>query len=231
MSQPSKLMVGCPFRDRGWIIDRWRDHVEAAFEHSPFTELEYVMAVSESDPDVEKLPFVDHLIVSGESYEPYGDRKWNASRYEVMADLRNSVLKRVRLRQPDAFLSLDSDILIPETLISDMAHLFELYDAIGGLTWLDHRDRNITNIANWSGQSFQRIRTPLSNGRCDILMAIKLMSPNAYIVDYEPHSHGEDLGWSLAAQNAGLQLGYCGTPSKHVMRKELLDVEDARVGW
>ena len=63
-------------------------------------------------------------------------------------------------------------------------------------------------------------------------MAIKMMSPKAYNIDYESHIHGEDLGWSKAVKNAGGQMLWDGqVASKHVMNMKMFDVVDKRVGY
>jgi hypothetical protein len=65
-----------------------------------------------------------------------------------------------------------------------------------------------------------------------IIMAIKMMGPDAYAIDYEPHAQGEDIGWSLACERAGLQLAWDGrVASKHVMDPRQLHRRDPRVGY
>jgi hypothetical protein len=68
--------------------------------------------------------------------------------------------------------------------------------------------------------------------KADVIMAVKLMSPAAYNVDYEVHRQGEDIGWSIAARKKGVKLGWDGrTVSKHLMTKDALDKIDKRVGF
>jgi hypothetical protein len=66
----------------------------------------------------------------------------------------------------------------------------------------------------------------------DVIMAMKLMKPSAYWVDYRDHEQGEDVGWSIACQEQHLRLGWDGRVcSKHVMKPEQLDPIDARCGY
>jgi hypothetical protein len=65
-----------------------------------------------------------------------------------------------------------------------------------------------------------------------VIMAIKLMTPPAYNVDYEWNHQGEDIGWSLAALARGLKLGWDSrTTTKHVFYPHLLDEVDPRCGY
>lgn len=66
----------------------------------------------------------------------------------------------------------------------------------------------------------------------DVIMAIKLMTPEAYNINYEMQRHGEDIGWSLACKTAGLKLGWDGRQAnKHVMDVDALGEVDDRVGF
>jgi hypothetical protein len=63
-------------------------------------------------------------------------------------------------------------------------------------------------------------------------MAAKLMTPDAFRVDYEFDLQGEDVGWSRACARAGLTLGWEGRViSKHVLAPHLLTTRDPRVGF
>jgi hypothetical protein len=63
-------------------------------------------------------------------------------------------------------------------------------------------------------------------------LAIKLMSPRAYNIDYRFHHQGEDIGWSVAATEKGLKLGWDGRIcSKHVMAADQLQLVDPRCGY
>lgn len=68
--------------------------------------------------------------------------------------------------------------------------------------------------------------------KVDVIMAIKLMKPQAYNVDYAADTRGEDIGWSINCRNEGLKLGWDGrVTNKHVMLPELLEPVDKRVGF
>src|SRR5947199_9231853 len=66
----------------------------------------------------------------------------------------------------------------------------------------------------------------------EVIMAIKLMSPAAYHVDYEHHGQGEDVGWSLACRPNRLKLGVdARTAYKHAMSPAMLDRADPRCAF
>ena len=66
----------------------------------------------------------------------------------------------------------------------------------------------------------------------DVIMAIKLMTPEALQEDYCFDTNGEDIGWSKSATAQGLKLAFDGRVcSKHVMRPGQLEKLDPRCGF
>ena len=233
MSQPTDIIIGCPYRDRGWIIKQWYEHAIDAVERSDLSEVSFVFAASEDDPDIEYLESIGTVLSTDEQFKPY-DRSWNETKYGFMAQLRNQLLDHVRVEKPKFYLSLDSDILVNKSFIREAVKLTDIYDGVGGVCYLDQTDRNIVNIANLnpSGSGFERVRNPLPHGKCSALMAIKMMKPELYnSVEYEYHRLGEDLGWSRNVREEGFLLGYVNIKSKHVMSEHYLNMEDSRVGY
>lgn len=232
-----KLLVGCPTRNRTWILEKWRDHVEAATPGN--WDLEYLFIVG--DDDKESIDLLSSWqrasLIFVQEEDPGPKRSWGKEgRYDHMVFLRNTMLDNVRKKSPDLFLSLDSDILLGVNTIREMHETMTKYqfDAVGGLTWLDQTDPKCTNVANWSSSSMQGFKRVVSRGhhKVDIIMAIKLMSPSAYSVEYAYHKLGEDLGWNKNMFLAQRHIGMDGrTTNKHVMGPEYLDRKDKRVGW
>lgn len=237
-----KLIVGCPTRNRTWILEKWREHVENATPGN--WDLEYLFVVGDDDKDtIDLLNSWKRTIICYVSEPPLNEnRSWgNPDRFHHMTSLRNILLNNVQIEAPDLFLSLDSDILIHQDAIRNMYETLTEgdYAAVGGLTWLDPVDKNCTNIGKWIPEhrsdknysSYKRIVNPGTH-QVDILMAIKLMSPVAYHIPYEYHRHGEDLGWSANAARMGARLGCDGrAPSKHIMSEEWIARIDKRLRW
>lgn len=235
----SSILIGCPVSRREWIIDRWFDHVEEACARAGLSPTYIFVGDPTSDAetfDIIKARAPEALIGVVVDGRPTDRRQWNWRRYARMAELRNLLLSGVRREAPQAFLSLDSDILLhPDSLPPMLAQLDSFggsYGAVGGKCYLS---KTGTKAPSWGKLSrSNKLQRQEASGimRVDVLMAIKLMGPRAYAVDYQPDTEGEDIGWSKACREAGVALGWVGTVvSKHVMDPSLLDVIDPRVGW
>lgn len=234
-----RLLVGCPVRDRGWILGEWFDYLEHACGQANIIP-EYVFISGASYDNTDKVLYkrtrdrtAELIHISDPGLPPGLDRSWGRERLEFMVDVRNQLLGLVRESKPDLFLSLDSDILIHPEAIVNMIETVRDYDAVASRVYL-HKNELITNWGNWIHPN-QRMRRGQDRGGvfpADILMAVKMMKPAAYNVDYEFHFHGEDLGWSWACREAGLKFGVdARTISKHCLNRKMLDVVDPRVGY
>jgi hypothetical protein len=159
-------------------------------------------------------------------------RVWNLERYQRMAEVRNQMLDAVRLMQPTWFLSCDSDILIGRDVLAKLQVGLDTYDAIGGKVWLSPNSRDIVNYAKLNRSRNLVRKDHVGVIDVHVLMALKLMNPDAYRVDYVADPQGEDIGWSNNAREAGCRLGWDGTAvSKHCMSVSDLHRIDERVGW
>lgn len=234
------FVIGCPIRNRSWILSQWVDHVFAASEEAG-VEPSFAFVLGESDDDTNEriIELVNSKVLPGEWIkvveEPRKsktkERDWNLERYKHMVFLRNTLLGLVRQMEPRYFLSLDSDILMHQFGIRNLLESIEKFDAVGGKAYLHPRERRYPTYGKLVRHSIQR---PDSDGvfSTQILMAIKLMTPAAYNIDYEYDSKGEDIGWSLACKRAGLKLGWDGrVTNKHVMLRNLVDKVDDRSGF
>jgi len=233
------IIVGCPTVNRTWILPLWKEYVEEAVPDS--WNLHYVFAVPEWDEETLELLGTwenTQIIPTEEVQRSSTDRDWaNLDSFNRMSELRNLILKFVRQHHPDIYLSLDSDILLSKKAFNEMFSTLEEQhcNAVGGMTFLDPTDPTVTSAANWKNQNtcqqMKRIR-PGTVVPAQILMAIKMMDNLAYNVNYDYHSLGEDFGWSKNAGTAGVKMYVDGrTPSKHVMDKKWLEIEDKRVGY
>lgn len=242
-----KLLVGCPISHREWVLPKWFEHLAYALYRAEL-HIEDVGVMFLGDMDNDPATYqvaVDHANtremdfewVQVEDTRPMDIRDWGLrGRYRRMVELRNILLHRVRARQPEAFLSLDSDMLLHPWAIKGMLEHIEPRTAVGGKAYMDeyHEERSTSN-PSWARLGREgTLQRSDSDGTfpVDVIMAIKLMSPEAYGVDYEMHVQGEDTGWSVACRRAGVRLVWDGRyASKHVMNREMLDVIDQRVGF
>lgn len=232
------IIIGCPTRNRTWILPLWKEYVEAAIPE----DWEYSFAFVVGQDDMKTMEMVGswertNIIPVDEPPIMEDVRTWaDTSRFEHMAWLRNQLLGYARFRSPDYLLSLDSDILLHKDVLKNLIETAEQNeaDAVGGLTYFDPQDKHVTNIANWReynafNSGFKRVREPGVHP-VDIIMGIKLLGPEGYNTDYIYHGMGEDLGWS---QNMVGKKIFCDgrQGSKHVMHPRYLELEDQRVGY
>lgn len=227
------IVAGCPVAHRSWIIRQWADATVAACAAAGH-DVTFVLAAHPDDPTPAALE--DHLghqvdVVPVQIERREDRRTWRLSRFEEMAEIRTALLQRVRQLAPPMFLSVDSDILLAPDAVTTMVRLLDDWDATGTACFLCKPPRRRSDGVigrpsflrpNYAmldrAERIERKWQPGITRRADVLMAIKLMSPAAYAVDYRAHPQGEDIGWALACREAGLRFGWTNTViSKHIM--------------
>jgi hypothetical protein len=226
-----KLIVGCPVASREWILPTWFRHVDEAL-HVTGASADYTFVCHPDDRSRDCI--LEHApgatIVPAPS--PRQDRReWNPPRYRQMVDLRNQLLAAVREQGPDVFLSLDSDILLHPDHLKLMLEDLDRFDAVGARCYMTTSGTRVPSWARLARGGLQRLDAE-GSFVVDVIMAAKLMTPDAFGVDYEFDLQGEDVGWSRACARAGLTLGWEGRViSKHVLAPHLLTTRDPRVGF
>lgn len=226
------LLIGCPVYARDWIIERWLEHIEAAALRAG-VQADVLLLGPQGDLTfasgrrvARRLGLRLDVVDSGEEPKSTGVaevgpwRTWSNGRLAHMVRVRNQLLEAVRRIAPQYFLSLDSDVLLHESSISNMLDTVSTssFSAVGGKTYLTPAGDHAPSYAVID-ESGLLVR-PSTNAvrQVDVLMAVKLMTPAAYSVDYEFDRRGEDVGWSLACARKGHLLGWDGrVTSEHVM--------------
>jgi len=237
-----RFVVGCPVRNRKWILSDWFEHVYVACQRAGTGTPLFAFVLGNSEDATNeylegliKDRRIAGIVSSIDDEEPAKiDRDWGPDRYHHMVKVRNNLLDLVREGWgADVFLSLDSDILLHPDALRNMLWSLERFDAVGGKTYMTRQGTICPSYAMLTRNG--ALRRPDSAGifQVDVIMAIKMMASEAlYRVDYEWSSQGEDIGWSKAARRAGVSLGWDGrVASKHVMDRAMLDVVDERVGF
>lgn len=229
------LVVGCPVAHRSWVLDAWFDAIEGACQIAGVSPM-YAFVV---DRDDDCLGIIERRaplrVVEVVNRSKGSDaRRWDPKRFAYMVGIRNHLLGLVRALEPDRFLSVDSDILVHrqavQALIADLDD--DGYDAVGGKCYMTATG---TKFPSWGriarSGSLQRYDAA-SYFPADVIMAIKLMGPRAYRVDYEFDLQGEDIGWCKACARNGLRLAWDGRiASKHLLSPKMMGRVDARIGW
>lgn len=233
------LLIGCPIWKREWAIPHWFRAAEQAAWRAG-AEPAYVVVADPRDRDT--LDILEYHCEEAkrdlyiewieESPDLSDQRHWNHDRYRRMVYLRNCLLETVRAIQPAYFLSLDSDIFLHQQAIVNMMEHVDTFAAVGGKTFMTPKGYVAPSYCRFDGRRLVRPNVDYVIEDVDVIMAIKLMTPAAYKVDYEFHEKGEDIGWSLAVRRAGLRLCWDGrVTSKHAMKPEAVDVVDMRAGF
>lgn len=234
-----KILIGCPVTNREWILTEWFYHVDKAVAALD-AEIEFAFVCGTSVDRTRGLLDLElalrpngHYVVDYEEHPYHGyQRFWDLTRYHHMTDVRNVLLQAVRAIKPDYFLSLDSDILLHKDAISNLLESIEGYPAVGGKLYMTPAPDCIPSFANIGPNNNLRRDDAEGVMEVDVIMAMKLMRPEAYHIDYRPDFQGEDIGWSKACRESGLKLRWDGRViSKHVMHRDDLGRVDERLGW
>jgi hypothetical protein len=237
MSEDKRIVIGCPLSGREWAVKPWFDYVLASLIGLDL-DVSFAFVINEGDTVADVVhEYLQEIEMPGVFYEvpPFPvetkDHVWSIYKYEYMAAIRNTLLELVQTLKPDLFLSLDSDILLHPQALQGMIASIDGYGAVGGKTYL-HRTNKLPNYANLN-KTGNLIRPDFKGvAEVDVLMAIKLMQPEAYNISYKTDRRGEDIGWSLNCQEAKVKLCFDGRfPSKHIMDYSQLSTIDKRVGY
>lgn len=229
------LVVGCPVAHRSWVLDAWFDAIEDACEIAGFSPM-YAFVVDYEDDCIEIIERRARFraVEMVDRSKGTDARRWDSKRFSYMVDVRNRLLRLVRGFEPERFLSVDSDILVHrhlvQALVADLDN--DGYDAIGGKCYMTATGVKFPSWGRISRQGSLQRYDAISYFPVDAIMAIKLMGPRAYQVDYEFDLQGEDIGWSKACARNGLRLAWDGRiASKHLLSPKMLGRLDVRIGW
>lgn len=232
------IIVGCPVSRRAWSLPRWFDHVENAFV-TLGVEPQYLFV---GDPVHDPATFAiindrapDAIIVEVNEGRDADFRDWSTDRKELMVSLRNLALVEVRARQPDYYLSLDSDILLHRGAVGSYLDALTnpRWGAVGGKCYMSAGRACPSYLMGGRAGNWRRpdVDVP-SLFEVDVIMAIKMMGPAAYAINYRYHKQGEDIGWSRACAEQSVRFGWdARVVNKHVMEPEHLDRHDPRCGF
>lgn len=231
-----RLLIGAPVNRREWIIERWLDHAATSADKAG-VEYGFVLLGGMEDPTFEVVNgLAQYNVACVYIDEPRNEdiRDWDINRIQRMVDLRNMLLRYVRLDEPDYFLSLDTDVLLHPDTIGNLIETQVERDwaAVGGYCYLSE-DRSCASYADFP-KDYVLLRPDLypEQQRCEVLMAIVLMTEAVWSLDYRYSVHGEDIGHAVAIREAHLTVGVdARVTSKHIMERWQLERVDERCGW
>lgn len=233
------MVIGAPVHERAWVLPDWL--AALAGQDLPWERVVLLFNYGHSSDDTleilrdaqDMLPWQVRVLFDTHD-DHLARRAWSLQRYGVMTRLRNELLHWVRKWQPEHYLSLDTDILLPDGAITSLLEDMETgkFDAVAPTLYMTPRGTHYPNCMRLDSGTRPRLEHDFTM-LVDVVFAAVLMNRPLYeSVDYAPHQRGEDIGWGLNARRAGYRMGI--NPRvvcKHVMSPEMLDVVDPRLGW
>jgi len=238
------ILIGCPVYKRDWILPAWFYFIQR--QSIPLHDIGFVFELGVDDketldtlaawkmqhPEVKIFDLEIRNDLAHFAHEE-GQRQWSYSKYENMVSMRNSLLQKAREIKPDAYFSLDSDVLLINytTLELLLAHVNNGADAVNTLMFMTPFGTDFPSVMSWvegegRKKAYRKTDYPLGSFfKSDVIMAAKMMSPKTYnSSQYRFHMQGEDLGWSADCAEKGLDL-YCASYiyTPHIMGKAELE--------
>jgi GT2 family glycosyltransferase len=210
-----KVMIGCPLRDRAWILPRYLDCLEKL--HRNTFQPQYCFIINDCTDHspqilaefVHRQPGIVRLIEKNYDY-PGGHRR-GQYKFGRLAELRNLLLKAFLESDCDYLFSLDSDILVPPGTLSRLVE--DDCDIVSALVCNGHEigDPGIYNILQRSSDgSYKHIRDfprdqifPVDCTGAAYLIKRAVITAG---VRYSNQRGGEDIAFCEAASNRGFNI-------------------------
>jgi glycosyltransferase involved in cell wall biosynthesis len=229
MHSTKKVMIGCPVRNRAWILSEYLEHLEKL--DYPQSHIYYCFIINDSNDETQdilekfaqKHPSSVRLCVNNQS----PSTGWLRGSYSFrrLAELRNLLLKEFIYSDCDYLLSLDSDILIPahalRALIEDNCDIVSCLVCNG----LEIGDPSIFNVLVKDNQGrYIHIKNIQRSGifKVDCTGAAYLIKRKViadYGVRYSSQLGAEDIGFCADALSKGFEI-YCDgrIECQHIMK-------------
>ncbi|MDR1616864.1 MAG: hypothetical protein LBR98_07630 [Syntrophomonadaceae bacterium] len=225
-----KIMVGCPVRDRAWILPRYLESLRALDYPPDLLEFCFIINdCSDATPELlndfaaqEQRPV---RLVKADSLNPRPAARGFYS-FKRLAELRNILIGQFLLSPCDYLFSIDSDITAPPDSLRRLTEAGK--DIISGLVWngaeVDLPD--VYNILKRDDEGrYVHIKSfpPETVFPVDCTGAaylIKRRVPESARVRYSADYGAEDIGFCEAARQAGIGI-FChsGIRCLHYMKK------------
>jgi hypothetical protein len=215
------LVIGCPIKDRAWVLPEWFAALEAQdVEHK------IIVLYTPSDDDTIQIlndhgaiTFPDTIAFDG--YTPPGrpvheidGHVWgNLERYTYMATLRNELMALAYSMEADYFFSLDSDIILPPDGLQRLLSFAQTHPGVIAPAVNMVPKGTVWNTMSWDATlrgSAMRYAEDFGSGKAgrrDVVMAAMLLDRGAMeACAWAAHPQGEDVGFSLNAFNSQVPL-------------------------
>ncbi len=210
-----KVMIGCPLRDRAWVLPRYLDSLEKLDKSQCQVQYNFIINdCSDHSPQIlaefaRKQSGMVRIIEK--NYESPGGYRRGQYNFGRLAQLRNLLLKAFLESDCDYLFSLDSDILVPAVTLTQL--LADNCDLVSALVCNGHEigDSGLYNILKRSGDgSYIHIRN-LPRDRvfpvdCTGAACLIKRAVIAAGVLYSGHRGGEDIAFCEDASSRGFSI-------------------------
>jgi glycosyltransferase involved in cell wall biosynthesis len=206
------VAVGCPVRNRAWII---RDYLADVHRICCDPKPVEIYVVDNSDDDTEAIirATAPHATVHVLRNAAPGHlrHEYGANGYAHLADVRNELLAMFLATKAEYLLSIDSDVLVPPDILNAMLPLADVRTIVGaGISNIEGRELDGQTPGNFLVREGGVLRHPASYPICghidvDVTGACALI-PRTLVeagARYGPHPQGEDVAFCQAAQRVG----------------------------
>lgn len=225
-----KVMIGCPVRNRAWILSRYLEHLKRL--KFPMRKIEYCFVINDcvdETPDILET-FADEQsspvkLIRIDFGHNQGHERGEYSFFRL-AKLRNLLLKGFLDSDCDYLFSVDSDILIPPSALRCL--LDDDCDIVSALVCNGHelRNKKIFNILNRENGKWMHLlefpRDQIFQVDCTgAAYLIKRRVIERYEVRYSASLGAEDIGFCQSACSKGIKIFCDGRiECTHVMKED-----------
>lgn len=240
----AKILIGCPVRNRAWILPRYLQHLREI--DSPLVKIEYAFVVNDSQDGTLAMLQGFSREVTNPVHLVTKNLNNNASSYRGgfstngLVFLRNMMLNIFLSTDCTHFFSIDSDILVGKTVMDELLKL--KLPVVSALVRNDLHlgDYGIYNIGHMDEEAYHPTLS-FPRGRViqvDVTGAVYLIERSVIEncgVRYRKHRQGEDVGFCLDARTRGVSLWcHTGLECIHVMNEsdgEAIGLGCEIAGW
>lgn len=234
MADIPTVVVGCPVRDRAWILPYYLEHI-SKLDYDTRRLIPCFVVNDSSDRTEEILrkwayensSRYSKVIIEVFNQGQIPDRRTQEVRnriYHSLANVRNKFLEIACNNGADYVFSIDSDILVPPNALKDL--LKHNKDIIAAQIWNDASKRYPNILIDQNGVIRHYFNFPKNQlFRCDVTGAVYLISRKVVVsgVKYGYHHQGEDIAFCKDAKAKGFEIYadsniYC----EHIMNQERL---------
>ena len=232
-----RILIGCPVRNRAWILPEYLRHIESLEYPKEFITCCFIINdsadktkdilskwQSENYSKYESIKIIEINFGNGNDmgesgYGRQNDKKKYACRKKViiptLAILRNRLLEEAREGNYDYFFSIDSDILVNPDILNKLIETGK-----GIVAGLVHNGEVEYNFLQFSGKSRKFLPDKLFEVKTTgavVLISSKVF--NNENIQYGNNSKGEDVDFCESARQQGFKSYVLTEIQEHILNR------------